>query len=273
MKAVRVSTHEGGTFDIGPLALPTAHRAGTADPAAYRRLANGEMPKVNFGSQPSDVVRAISLDDGPFTGLASQPGALLTFVVSGDLMLTVAGCEPHPLQPGDILLTDGGSSSHVTLDVRNDGRLVQINVPSDWPATGAEVQQPGHFIPRKGAPKLRRMYKGDDDKAYFTEFRELFPAARNEWSSPRPVVGFRMVGWKDGEMDWHPSVIGQLGFLSCGEMEIEVGGGGGAIEHLYAGDISLAEDTTGQGHIVRARGYIHVTNIVIEPKDLWPYQR
>jgi len=260
MKAVRVTAQRGGTFDIAPLPLPTVQRKGAGDSAS------------NMSRQPCDALRAIVLSDGPFKGLAAQPGSLLTFVVSGDLTLS-AGQQSCALAPGDILLTDDPSASKITLDVRNQGRLLQVVVPSNWPQPDAKVQQPGTFIPRPGpTPKLKRLYEGKDGKAYFTEFRELFPDIRNRWSEPRPASGFRMISRETGETDWHPSGNGHLGFLSCGDMEVEVGGGGGAIEHFYAGDLSLAEDFNGQGHIVRAHGYIHLTNIHIELENLWPYK-
>jgi len=50
-------------------------------------------------------------------------------------------------------------------------------------------------------------------------------------------------------MDWHPCVTNQLAIALAGEMEMEVGGGGGAIEVFHAGDICLAEDRTGEGHM------------------------
>ena len=45
-----------------------------------------------------------------------------------------------------------------------------------------------------------------------------------------------------------------------------------AIEVFRAGDICLTEDRTGEGHLNRIRGAMHVTNLVIETEDLWPYK-
>jgi hypothetical protein len=52
-------------------------------------------------------------------------------------------------------------------------------------------------------------------------------------------------------------------------MEMEVGGGGGAVEVFHAGDICLAEDRTGEGHIGRFRGVVHVVIMVVETENLW----
>jgi len=110
--------------------------------------------------------------------------------------------------------------------------------PPTGPGAGAEVQQPGTLIQRPlgGAPpKLKRIYKGKDDKAYFTEFSELFPKVLDEWGAPHAITGFRLLCWENGSMDWHPCVTNQLAIALAGEMEMEVGGGGGAIEVFHAG--------------------------------------
>ena len=70
-------------------------------------------------------------------------------------------------------------------------------------------------------------------------------------------------------MDAHPCVTNQLAIALAGEMEMEVGGGGGAVEVFHAGDICLAEDRTGEGHIGRFRGVVHVVIMVVETENLW----
>ena len=273
MKAVHVIGQPDGTFTIVPLPLPARHRKGTADPGKYQKMAQGEAPTKYFDIQPADNLRTIALSDGRFTGVASQAGALLTFVLGGELTL-IAGAQTDRLLPGDILLTDGNSAAAITLDVRNHGRLLQIGVPSDWPGAGAEVQPSGTINPRrKPFSKLKRVYTGDDDKAYFAPFDEMFVDVPNRWSAPRPVQGFHMLCWEDGEMDWHPCVVNQMGIIMSGENEVEVGGAGGSKEVFHAGDICLAEDRTGQGHIGRARGVTFVTGVVIETQHLWTWSK
>ena len=53
------------------------------------------------------------------------------------------------------------------------------------------------------------------------------------------------------------------------ELEIETEGRGGGIEVFRAGDICLAEDRAGGGHIDRTRGATHVGLLVLETEDLW----
>ena len=266
MKAVRVTADINQTYRSAPLALPTVQRKGEVSAEGYR---SGKISKANFNPNPGDSVRAIALSDGKFTGLASRPGALLTFVVSGDLTLSLDSSQRCHLEPGDILLTDS-QSSFVPIEARNQCRLLQIGVPADWPGAGAEVQQPGTLIRRSGrAPKLKRIYKGNDDKAYFMEFSELFPQVLDEWGAPHAITGFRLLCWENGSMDYHPCVTNQLAIALAGEMEMEVGGGGGAVEVFHAGDVCLAEDRTGQGHIGRFRGSVHVVIMVIDTENLW----
>jgi hypothetical protein len=270
VKAVRITADVNKIYRVAPLALPTAQRKGVVAPDAYRQQASGAIPRANFNPNPGDSVRAIALSDGKFTGLASRAGSLLTFVISGDVTISNGSSRLCHLEPGDILLTDGQSSS-VPLEVSNQCRLVQIGVPADWPGAGAEVQQPGTLIPHPPGrtPKLKRIYKGADDRAYFTEFPELFPKTLNEWGAPHAITGFRLLCWEDGSMDWHPCVTNQLAIALAGEMEMEVGGGGGAAEVFHAGDICLAEDRTGEGHIGRFRGVVHVVIMVIQTENLW----
>jgi hypothetical protein len=266
VKAIRITADANGTYRDAPLAVPTVQRKGEVSADGYR---SGSISRANFSPNPADALRAIALSEGRFTGLASRPGALLTFVISGDLTLTLNSARRH-LEPGDILLTDARSSS-VPIEARNQCRLLQIGVPADWPGAGAEVQQPGTLIPRPQgrAPKLKRIYKGQDDKAYFTEFSELFATVLDEWGAPHAINGFRLLCWENGSMDWHPCVTNQFAIALAGEMEMEVGGGGGAIEVFHAGDVCLAEDRTGQGHIGRFRGLVHVVIMVIETEHLW----
>jgi len=273
MKAVRVTTQPDGSMAIGPLPLPATQRKGEASADNYRRQAAGEMPRgAHFGAQTSDVLRTILLSDGTFKGLASQPGPLLTFVSSGDVTLHAGPSQSVKLEPGDMFLADGQSTSKVTLEIRNDGRLLQIAVAPDWPPPEAEIQRPGTIIPREGStPNVKRIIrgKGDDEKAYYREFPELFPKTRDKWSSPRPIEGFRMLCWEDGWMDYHPCVINQMAITGSGEMETEVRGDGGRKEIFRAGDICFTEDRTGEGHLNRIRGAYHTTAFVLKTDFVW----
>ena len=270
MKAVRVTQLEDGTFQISPLPLPTTHRQGEAGAERYRQQARGELSAgKTFNPFPSKSLRAIRLSDGEFAGLASQPGALLSFVISGEITVKAGPSQSIALDVGDILLTDGRSAPHVKLDVRNRGRLLQIDVSDDWPGADAEIQTPGTINPRQGdEPNLKRIHKAEDDTAFFSEFPELFSTAPDKWSEPTPISGFRMLCWEDGWMDFHPCVTNQMGIMGSGELQIEVGDGSSQI--FRAGDLCLTEDTTGQGHRNTVRGAMHTTNLAIDMEKPWP---
>jgi len=273
VKAVRVTADQDSTSTIAPLPMVAGHRKGEMSAERYRQQAKGELPRGNtFNPLPADFLRAIVLSDGQFKGLATQPGRLLSFVISGEVTLIAGPSQTCQLGPGDIFFSDEKSSPRVTLDVRNQTRLMQIGVTADWPGPDAQIQPPGTNSPRPGpTPNIKRVYTGKNDQAYVTEFPELFPSEHNRWSAPRRIAGFRMVYWEDGFMDFHPCVINQIGIISAGELEVEVGGTGEK-QVFCAGDVCLTEDRTGEGHLNRVRGAMFATNIVIETEDLWPHQ-
>jgi hypothetical protein len=269
MKALRILARSDA-IQAQPLPLPAVYRKGDAPAEYFRRQASGEIPKAEQNLSPAAFVRTIVLREGRFTGLASAPGALLTFVVSGELSFAVGSAEATRLSSGDLFLVDADSASRLAPSARGNCRLIQLGVAADWPGPDATLQVPGTLTPRRSADaNIKRLYQGADDRTYFSEFPELFPASPNEWSAPRAVSGFRFMCWEDGFIDWHPEVVNNLAIFLSGELELESGGGGGAIEVFHAGDVCLAQDRTGEGHIDRTRGATHVGLIVVETENLW----
>ena len=270
MKAFQVRAQANGAVKIRPLPLPSVHQKGDSSAEYFRQQARGEVPKREQNLSPSSFLRTIRFADGDIDNLASEPGSLLSIVISGRLTIDDASGEVLSLQSGDVLLAESSALSKVRIEAKDDCRLVQIGVAADWPGPDAKLQPPGTHNPRRSSePNLKRVLRDDDDQAYLVEFPELFAAPANSWSSPRPVVGFRFLCWEDGVLDWHPEVINNFGIFLSGEMEIETGGRGGAIEVFHAGDICTAEDRTGVGHIDRCRGMLHVACIVLDTEHLW----
>jgi hypothetical protein len=269
MKALRISANADG-IQARPLPLPSLYRKGDVPAEFYRRQASGEAPKAEQNLSPAAFLRTIIVPEGKFTRLASAPGALLTFVISGELSLTTGAGQTTSLVSGDVFLVDADSAARVQPTARGNCRLIQLGVAADWPGADAKPQSPGTSNPRRGnEPNVKHLYQGKDDRTYFSAYPQLFPSAPNEWSGPRTVAGFRFMCWEDGFIDWHPEVINNLAIFLSGELELQSGGGGGAIEVFRAGDICLATDRTGEGHIDRARGAVHVGLIVIETEHLW----
>ena len=263
MKAYRIT----GT-DIQPLPLVSAYRKGDVAADAYRRQAAGEIPKSDLNLSTCRFVRTILLDDGRFGRLASDEGSLLTVLLSGELTLTMRGGATARLVPGDVFLVDEESASLLGVDAHGACRLLQAGVLPDWPGPGGEILSPGTIVHRNGEPKFTKIVKGDDDLAYFAPDWNPFPAMPGAWSESHQVLGLRFMCWEDGFLDWHPEVVNNFGIILSGELELEVSGDGAA--HVFhAGDICVAEDRTGVGHIDRCRGLVHVCLFVLDDEHLW----
>ncbi len=273
MKAIQIVLQGNGALSRAPLPLPMRQRKGQEDVAHYRRQASGEEPIGDFSPQGSNVLRTIRLTDGLFAGLATQPGALLTFVISGAPVLLAGETELASLEPGDVFLVDEESASSVVIDARDQVRLLQVDVSPDWPGPGAELQETGTIMPRKDPSQLnfKRMYTAKDDKAYFADFAEIFSDVPDQWTSPRPIEGFRMSCWANGRLDFHPGVVNQIGLVMSGALELEVSGDGSK-EIFYAGDMCLSQDRTGVGHRNFKHGLSHTAQIVLADHNLWPFQ-
>ena len=103
--------------------------------------------------------------------------------------------------------------------------------------------------------KITRIYTGSDGKTKVEEFEvPLKPQGQGTELSaivPARSVQFRRTN-KDYNLDWHPAPTRQFVVTLSGESEIELEGGKKI--RLGPGNILLAEDTTGQGHISRAVG-------------------
>jgi len=98
-----------------------------------------------------------------------------------------------------------------------------------------------------------RLYTGADGQSHFEDIQvPLRDAGKIGFLSERikaTGVVFRQTGG-DYDYDFHTAPRRQYVVNLEGEVEIEVGDGTRRI--LRSGDILLAEDTTGQGHISRA---------------------
>jgi hypothetical protein len=103
----------------------------------------------------------------------------------------------------------------------------------------------------EGAMQVTRIYTGSDNRSHFEEIAiPLMPSDYGRMSALVSTGGviFRETP-KDGTLDFHPAPRRQLVVTLSGVGEVECGDG--ARRRFGAGDILLAEDTTGQGHITR----------------------
>ena len=111
----------------------------------------------------------------------------------------------------------------------------------------------------KRSPKFWRVYSGPDGESRVAELDLAMKAfvdvegAHGESSARQAASGvvFRVapVGYV---LDWHCAPRRQYSISLSGTAEIEVGDG--TVVRLEAGDVVLAEDLTGRGHITRVIG-------------------
>lgn len=251
-----------------PLRMPQA--SGVIDPEPFRAQARGEVPALADVFALSAGMRTLHVDPARPVALFDWPGPLLTFVISGEVRAATAS-GIFTLQPGDLFLVDGAAGAEGAFETAGDCRLVQLRVEPDWPGDRARPPRAGSPHPRgaRGA-NFKRMFKGADEKSYFRGFDALF-TNRGIWSDVTPLVGFRFIGMAEGTfIDWHPEVVNNFVIVLSGALELEVGGGTGAVEIFRQGDVCLAEDRTGEGHIDRVHGDVQVAVLIIADAHLWP---
>ena len=94
--------------------------------------------------------------------------------------------------------------------------------------------------------KITRLYTGKDGESHFEEIEvpdEKLQAAEG--------IMFR-VGPPGQVLDWHPAPRRQYLITFSGQVEVEIGDG--TVRRFGPGDIMLADDLAGRGHITRVAG-------------------
>jgi len=100
--------------------------------------------------------------------------------------------------------------------------------------------------------KITRVYSGPDGESHFEDMvislEDRGHLGRR--SEPLKVTGIIFGEWDAGySIDWHTASHRQFVITLEGEGEVEVGDG--TKRRFGPGDILLAEDTTGRGHLSR----------------------
>ena len=99
--------------------------------------------------------------------------------------------------------------------------------------------------------KVTRIYTGEDNRSHFEDLE--IPLTPGQWGKMSEVVPATGVIFREtpasGAFDFHPAPRRQFVVTLSGIGEIECGDG--TRRRFGAGDIMLADDTTGQGHITR----------------------
>ena len=102
--------------------------------------------------------------------------------------------------------------------------------------------------------KITRLYTGNDQKSYFEEIELKFGGDQKILttdSRPATMAVFRSVA-PGTVLERHPAPRRQYLVTMAGAWEIEASN---SVKKVFkAGDVMLADDTTGEGHISRVLG-------------------
>jgi hypothetical protein len=108
--------------------------------------------------------------------------------------------------------------------------------------------------PKSRQMKIVRLYTGSDNESHFEEIDvELNLRGHMEVSELQPAHGmlFRRVP-PTHRSNYHTAPRRQYVITLAGQVEIETGDG--TVRRFGPGDVMLADDTTGHGHITRVIG-------------------
>ena len=101
--------------------------------------------------------------------------------------------------------------------------------------------------------RVTRLYTGSDQRSHFEDFDiEMDDRGLIGHLSARHPVGSLIFRYTTGDYDyqWHNAPERQYIVILEGQLDVEIGDGTRRV--FGPGDIVLAEDVTGQGHISRA---------------------
>ena len=113
--------------------------------------------------------------------------------------------------------------------------------------------QTGGF-PKHKKVVITRLYSGPDGQTHTEEIEAKFTAGKpNEVYNLMAITGAELHRSAPGTVqDWHNAPRRQYVITLSGQGEVELAGGKKI--HIGPGNIELAEDTTGKGHITRTVG-------------------
>lgn len=108
-------------------------------------------------------------------------------------------------------------------------------------------------------PRFWRLYSGADGRSKIVEEKPAmrpFTDTEGAHGEGTPMVPVTSISFRTSPpgyvLSWHCAPRRQYSITLSGEAEIEVGDG--TVARIRPGDVVLAEDLTGQGHITRVVG-------------------
>ena len=96
-----------------------------------------------------------------------------------------------------------------------------------------------------------RIYTGDDGQSHFEDLDAFTEPVRRIATKPGEDLVFRRSP-ENSFSDWHNPSRRQYLFVLDGRLEVSVKDG--STRQFKAGDVLLAEDLTGQGHVTKSVG-------------------
>jgi hypothetical protein len=122
-------------------------------------------------------------------------------------------------------------------------------------------------------PKIWRVYSGADGKSHIAEepmaltpFKDV-EGSYGEGTPMQSASGIAFRVFPPGYvLEWHCAPRRQYSITLSGAAEIEVGDG--TVARVGPGDIVLAEDLTGQGHVTRVVGHEPRLSAIVPLNDV-----
>lgn len=110
---------------------------------------------------------------------------------------------------------------------------------------------------------ITQIYSGKDGESHFGEFKFSPNDKEDRAKSPLyPAVGWDIGTGEPGWVaDWHVARVPRVLVVLEGVLEVEVGSG--EIRLFEKGDVLVAKDTTGRGHISRVAGNKQLKTLTI----------
>ena len=96
---------------------------------------------------------------------------------------------------------------------------------------------------------LVRIYTGDDGQSHFEDSGLPESDVQRIATKPGEDLVFRRSA-PDRPVEWHNPTRRQYLIVVSGQMEVSVADG--SVRQFQAGDVLIAEDMTGQGHLTKA---------------------
>jgi quercetin dioxygenase-like cupin family protein len=136
-------------------------------------------------------------------------------------------------------------------------------------ATANEKEEEIPIMPIQSIMTITELYTGNDQQSHFREI-EIMAETQQElgmYSQTFPTSGLMLRSFNSGiTYDWHTAPQRQYIIYLEGEVEIEIGSG--EKRRFKSGDILLANDLTGKGHITRTLTAGKSVILTTMPKDL-----